>query len=638
MDSYIMSENSWRTYLQALPQNADGNKNLAAFAAVSNGATPVLERVRGFMEDQDAVLIAVSQLKDKMRILHSPHNFGGTRSRPSDKCVFLEGRGPQALPLLASMESLKETVKVDVPTLATLRTISNKADLLSATPQGRTAQSLDTAILMVLPPFVAKVFLEIQDLSPASLFVELLSAVSSFDNDHAEDDCYQPAEASCKDLLSYLWAAAHGKMPAMNLMSDAEDNEMSEWSKHRHNACIMSGEEVPRSAVDNSDLLQQLSTNVQSQTNWLEKNRQDREALAGEKKDKFEDLAEPTKNLILNASSRNGEVTPMSPCESCKDFFSKSSVGKAQQFFLHILSVKYKCLVEVKTGTVTALHGGVFLRDRDDSPSNFTLMAFAKRKPLSPHPAKKCMTLRLKVSQGKGWSDHDIADALKQGIETPQSIEELGHAIKNSAGAAAFFFSTESTLVTRLKEVNDEITNKLLIWEAAQERDPTFATRVMCAMDTRVCRWLLECKAAEDREVVDDGLIDFAPLMRQIALDQFHQPLPVSIQVVTERQVTPSKRKAGGGRGVPDATNNAVNTKPIKEWKLQEGESFKKVFAGKNVDKRPKLNGVNMCARFHTRGNCFPDCRSAPSHVPSQEVPAEQKKAYAAFCKLCRGE
>ena len=74
---------------------------------------------------------------------------------------------------------------------------------------------------------------------------------------------------------------------------------------------------------------------------------------------------------------------------------------------------------------MTALFNGVTLRNREDSPSNFSFFLVLRKKPLVATNRKANMILQLKVSQGKGWDEMDYKEALKQGIDTPDSIQNM---------------------------------------------------------------------------------------------------------------------------------------------------------------------------------------------------------------------
>ena len=68
-----------------------------------------------------------------------------------------------------------------------------------------------------------------------------------------------------------------------------------------------------------------------------------------------------------------------------------------------------------------------------------------------------------------------------------------------------------------------------LSFEACQTIDPTFDTYVWYAIENRIDCWLQMCRDYEDRELVDDNLIVFQDIAKNILIDKYFQPLPSSI-------------------------------------------------------------------------------------------------------------
>ena len=144
------------------------------------------------------------------------------------------------------------------------------------------------------------------------------------------------------------------------------------------------------------------------------------------------------------------------------------------------------------------------------------------------------MILQLKVSQGKGWDDMDYKEALKQGIDTPDSIQNMAFQFKNLWGLSCFFFGNKSTLSQNLTDLLSLISMHSITLEGYQLRDENFATKFGYAIDTRIFRWLQECQNQESRELVNDSIINFTPLVDQIMMDLFVQQLPATFRSMKE--------------------------------------------------------------------------------------------------------
>ena len=215
------------------------------------------------------------------------------------------------------------------------------------------------------------------------------------------------------------------------------------------------------------------------------------------------------------------------------------------------------------------------------------------------------------------------------------------------------FFFTESSFDFRfLIVLNDRIKSHLTVLESAQYRDKRFATKFCFALDTRSFRWMEQCKSSKDRESVNDQLLKFDTLLDSVLIEQFHQTLPSTMRLVDDNNTgsgSGSCSGSGSGSGsskepdkkkqkkVEDAKERKVdNKKPINEWLCNENKNYQQKFAGKHLDKRPKLGKAPVCVRFHTKGFCFNDYVNKNTHISSQDFSTSMKKDYTDFVKVCR--
>uniref|UniRef100_A0A7S4IZS4 Uncharacterized protein n=1 Tax=Odontella aurita TaxID=265563 RepID=A0A7S4IZS4_9STRA len=153
--------NTWKQHFLDLPQNEDANRNAGAFSNATAGSASNDERLKDFLEDPDAVTMAIAPITGKVKFLHSFKNLGGTRSRPADKIIALDGRGPTAQPVLIHKDVLLKTVQIEIPPLATLKTVANTTEVMAAAPAAENPGELNQSIAMILPPFLFSVLLEL---------------------------------------------------------------------------------------------------------------------------------------------------------------------------------------------------------------------------------------------------------------------------------------------------------------------------------------------------------------------------------------------------------------------------------------------------------------------------------------------
>ena len=187
--------------------------------------------------------------------------------------------------------------------------------------------------------------------------------------------------------MKFLWAASKGSINPLPCTPDGDDPELTAWGIDRHTRCILSTTHLvptghpPYLPTGNDPALHELASNIKSQTLVLEKMRQDKSEEKGAKK--WESLHESSKRMILHASSTNGESTPSNPGKLCSEFYNKTTVGKVMDFLATTLKEEQGCIIDLSPGLVSALLSGKFVRDREDSPNNFSFFMVPKMKPLS---------------------------------------------------------------------------------------------------------------------------------------------------------------------------------------------------------------------------------------------------------------
>jgi hypothetical protein len=77
---------------------------LRAFSKILNSNNNDVTKLRQLVEEIDTVILA-ADANNRIMILHSPKNFGGTRTRPENKVVCMLGMGTQAVSILTNLNS-----------------------------------------------------------------------------------------------------------------------------------------------------------------------------------------------------------------------------------------------------------------------------------------------------------------------------------------------------------------------------------------------------------------------------------------------------------------------------------------------------------------------------------------------------
>jgi hypothetical protein len=189
--------------------------------------------------------------------------------------------------------------------------------------------------------------------------------------------------------------------------------------------------------------------------------------------------------------------------------------------------------------------------------------------------------------------------------------------------------------------------------------DKFFAAKFLLAEDRRVLCWLRMCEnCTMTRTSVKDKVIDFGDLLEHVLNGSFMMNLPPSFkvmhagspnaiatndatQVAAAGAVTVAegegkgrgkKRKGENGNG-----NLVKNSAPDKDFAVNAGESWAETFSKQLPKERPSWDGkINMCARWHIKGDCFDDCSRKESHLGKDKIPADKMASFLTYMSKCR--
>jgi hypothetical protein len=352
-----------------------------------------------------------------------------------------------------------------------------------------------------------------------------------------------------------------------------------------------------------------------------------------------------TPRVICNPDS---EIAP-----SCLRLLNAENAGLAQCKLIH----QFKSLkiedVGFAAGMVQALYLGEFLYADSSSPSNFTVFAFFEQEPNAKSMKEDYLICHLIQEVGQKKSLDEIKASLKQTVHV-----RMGNQLQIFAAASSIFFGKESMLTTSLDQLVLLVGRNKKNLRDQIAIDKFFAAKFMLAVDRRVQRWLKMCEnCTMTRTSVNNNVIDFGDLLEQVLNGSFMMNLPPSFKVVqagTDAPIDANQAAAGGaivaaaeagkgkGRGKKrkgeNGNGNLVkNPSPDEDLAVKAGESWAESFSKRLLKERPSWDGkINMCARWHIKGDCFDDCSCKESHVGKDKIPADKKASFLTYMTKCR--
>ena len=194
----------------------------------------------------------------------------------------------------------------------------------------------------------------------------------------------------------------------------------------------------------------------------------------------------------------------------------------------------------------------------------------------------------------------------------------------------------------------DDMEDNSMDFESLAEADPLYPPKILYCVDTRVQRFLVQCKRLNDTEDVNENLVNFGDIIENSLNQCFNITLPMAFQFTQDKEnqnknivvlKSPGKKR----KRRDSAPGKVQNTDQVDEFKMKPNENWKDNWAGKlNGDKpfwdrtKCEKGDCKMCARFHIRGDCFDDCYNKASHVTKDKIPADRKHAMKEYMKKVR--
>ena len=655
----IPTFSNWRDYFMNHPNTDAGNENISEFTAALSVELEDFERVEALVEEIDTVILA-ADADGQILILHSPKRFGGTHSRATGKIVGLMGLGVDAQRIIVKKYTAVLACKFKTPTFGAIHRCALGTDIEGL--RSSSSVTFEGAAIFIPAPWLRDVILMADTRDPIEIILAALPAQAQFDID--QETPTEGASADASDAVAHvddfiMWAHGvfSGKIPETRYSLDPDDEELKTFAVTRHQDCLLSADTGIGTAAgtlraDSGTVLAQLAAQMSQQNDHmgqfnvlhqqqLERQKEKDDNKANRKKDLHPSII----NMLKMASATDSDTTPLDITPSCATFLDCKTMGLAdvelQEQFAHL---KLRG-VGFAQGTAQALYSGSFLYYQECTPSNFTGFGFYQQNPHKGDLRERAILLHIMSKEGRGKSWDEVRSSMKQAVRTPMSVQELLTQLSYLRGASCIFFGTGSLISDRISSLESAIENHKLSFELQTSNDNSFPTKFLYAIDTKVQRWLLQCKEARARDEVNDRIIEFDHLVNMVLDQMFHMQLPPCFHVPTDTPEHvaggPNKRlKISAGHPSPESAPRSMvtNNSQFDAFKLKDGEDWK-TFCGASVNDRPMWNDqCRMCARWHIKGNCFSDCPHAASHVPHEKVSTEKERSFQKYVKKVRGD
>lgn len=652
---------TWTHWFVNHSSNDAGNENLPAFSSTLGAEFSNEAKLKDLVEDIDTVILAADANKN-LALFHSPKNFGGTRTRPDNKVACMIGFGNKATAVLLDLNSAFQSLQIRVPGVLELAGCKSAEDVANLqAPEADAELGFEGSAIYIPGPVLRNTIIQSASRNPFELIPILSQAAKAFHEGHADAKAVEHAD----DLCAWLYGVKAGLIPETRYAVNPDDIEVEAFGIERNAQCITANQTTVTGTgevvmLDGATVISQLTNALTIQNEHLgdaniinRKNQTLAEQREDQKKDRTKKLHSSIKTMLQRAAATDPHDEDSEIAPSCLRFLNSENTGMAQFELSHQFSALKIDDVGFAAGTVQALYVGEFRYADSSTPSNFSVFAFYEQAPNAVTQKMDYLVCHLIQEQGQKKSLDEIKASLKQTVHVPKDFDSMGSQLILFASASAIFFGKESICTDRLDKLVLLVGRNKKSLKDQIAIDEFFAAKFLLAVDRRVQRWLRMCEACTmTRTSVNDNVLDFEDLLEQVLNGSFNMNLPPSFKVIeveTKAESTNGAKPAAaaaedgkGGRGKKrkgeNSNGNLVkNPAQDEDFAMKSGESWQETFSKQLAKERPSWDGkVNMCARWHIKGDCFDDCSRKESHVGKDKIPADKKTSFLTYMTKCR--
>ena len=180
------------------------------------------------------------------------------------------------------------------------------------------------------------------------------------------------------------------------------------------------------------------------------------------------------------------------------------------------------------------------------------------------------------------------------------------------------YTNDSAQIYKKIKEIEDHIKANETTYQNYIKNVENFIVSFLSDVNFRVQKFFLSCSQVSSVEEIEFRFIDFSVLLDNIEMNSYHVTVPGWYQraLLEKRE---KKTKAKEQDTDPNRKKRALveNKNPDSLCKLKPKEYINKVFHKDIIQDLnvPKLNGKDICLKYHCLGKCDNKCQRSDSHV-----------------------
>jgi hypothetical protein len=310
--------------------------------------------------DTSIAVLAVDT-NNRIIVMHSFKNLGGTPTNPVNKYACLIGSGHNAVAVIVDTASLLTLPKVATLVYEMIILCITKEEIAGLVTKTAALTNFLTMTSILPAPWLLEAILETNSNDPATLILAASDAATEFDQEYKYNNEYiAEAEEVFANFTRWMWAIQANRIPKTNYVVEPEHEELSNYAILRHHQHINPSPfmmpfalpPLPAFAIappapggpgatatgGQPDVLNLLEASIARQASAMKQmNTHTANTLIfhkekeTQKKDRFVKFHPSTKQLILFASASNEDSVPNELKDTCKYYMNATTHGVAEQ-------------------------------------------------------------------------------------------------------------------------------------------------------------------------------------------------------------------------------------------------------------------------------------------------------------------
>jgi hypothetical protein len=183
--------------------------------------------------DDTLAMVAVDR-DNKVVVMHSFKNLGGTLLHPTNKFACLIGSGRVASVVIVDKASLLLPLDITAPTYAAIISFLDEQEISAIAHPAQAnndPNNFRCSASFLLAPWVLEAILETKSNDPATLLLATNDAANDFDHAHKNNpDFITDAEEQHAQITKWLWAVQAGHIPRTNYSVKPNNDNLLDYS------------------------------------------------------------------------------------------------------------------------------------------------------------------------------------------------------------------------------------------------------------------------------------------------------------------------------------------------------------------------------------------------------------------------